>query len=69
MGRYFEDEGEHAFYSPKREIRVVEDKLRLVFGRAENIQGHVKSEQQLVERTNKSMEERYRRAELEEKES
>ena len=65
--RYFEDEGEHALYSPKREIRVVGDKLRLVFGYGENIQGHVKSVQQLVERTNKRMEEHYRWAELEEK--
>ena len=45
-GRYFEDEWEHALYSPKREIRVVGDKLRLVAGYGNNIESHVKSARQ-----------------------
>jgi predicted RNA-binding protein with PIN domain len=65
--RYFEDERQHAFYSMKREIKVVGDKLRLVFGYGDNIESHVKFARQLVEGTNKRIEEHYRRAEQEEK--
>lgn len=64
--RYFEDEWNNAFYSVKREISVVGDKLRLVFGYSDNIESHVKFARQLVERTNKRIEEHYRRAELKE---
>jgi len=65
--RYFEDEFKNALYLMKREIRVIGDKLRLVFGYGDNIQSHVKFAQQLVEGTNKRIEEHYRRVEQEEK--
>lgn len=65
--RYFEDEWEHAFYTMKREIRVVGDKLRLVFGEGENIQSYVKFARQLVERTNERIARHNQQMELEEK--
>lgn len=66
-GRYFEDEWKNALYLMKREIRVVGDKLCLVFGYGDNIQSHVEFARQLVEGTNKRIEKHNQQMELEEK--
>jgi len=65
--RYFEDEWEHALYSPKREIKVIGDKLRLIFGLGEDIAHYEKVARQLVERTNKRVERHIQKVEQEEK--
>ena len=65
--RYFEVEWRQALYTMKKEITVIEDKLRLVFGEGENIEGQVRFARQLVEKTNERIRKHNQQIELEEK--
>ena len=51
--KYFQEEWKNSPYEMKREIRVIGNELRVLFIYGENVREHAKFAQQLVETTNR----------------